>query len=92
MWRGTGSHSARKRIRLGFSVNELSDSAAHGDQERALSSSAERLYPVRFIGHRIELREPRLPSPQPVQAPAQRLPRCPHTDEHSCGPKLPSSP
>src|SRR5580658_2783786 len=54
---------AWERIRLNFAVNKLSDAARHGDYECtivALDQSAN--FGLR---PRIELRRPRLPSPQP---------------------------
>src|ERR1700683_864327 len=54
---------AWKRIPLGFPVNELSDSAAHGDQECAVAAFNQS---VDFgLWHRIALRRTGLPPPQP---------------------------
>ena len=51
---------ARERVGLGFSVNELSDFVANGNQESPVVTFGQRAHAVR---HRIERRRPRLPSP-----------------------------
>src|ERR1700689_2381811 len=54
-----------KRVRLGFPVNQLSDSTmVHGDQECAVVALYQRLHQV---WRRKEFRRPRYPSPQPGQ-------------------------
>src|SRR5208283_1113770 len=52
---------AGKRIGLGFPVNEMSDSTAHGDQECAVVA----FDLERRVRHRIEFWRIRLPSQQP---------------------------
>jgi hypothetical protein len=55
---------AADRMCLDISVNELSDSAAHGDQEFAFVAFDQTLDVLR-VWDRIEFRRIRLPSPQP---------------------------
>src|SRR6266496_5897404 len=58
--------AAWKGIRLGFSVNELSDSTLNGDQECAVVAFNQSFGGAHArVWQRIELRRTRLPSPQP---------------------------
>ena len=62
---------AWKRIRLGFPVNELSDSAAHREQQCAFIVFDQR---ERWVWQRIEFRRTGLHRHSPAADSAQRLP------------------
>src|SRR5215468_10342057 len=55
-----------ERIRLDFPLNESSDSAVCGDQERSVVVFSQTLDAVRLVWHRIELWRTRFPSPQSI--------------------------
>src|SRR6266571_5339723 len=58
--------SAWKRIRLGFTIDESSDSAPCADQECPVVVLSQTLDAIRLPGQRVEFWRARLPAPQPV--------------------------
>src|SRR5439155_21919325 len=56
-------HRPREWVSASFPINEPHDSAARGDQERAIIAFDKTLDTVRFVWARIEFRRGRFPAP-----------------------------
>src|SRR5215471_11042399 len=57
---------ARRTISVRLTVDEMTDSAAAADQQRAVIRFGKRSKPVQLSGHRVEFRGPGLPPPYSI--------------------------
>src|SRR6266516_1895451 len=80
-------HRPREWVSASFPINEPHDSAARGDQERAIIAFDKTLDTVRFVWERIEFRRVRFPAPHAVPHPNPDTPFAVVIQSDDAGPK-----
>src|SRR6266699_519735 len=80
-------HRPREWVSAGFPISEPHDSAARGDQERAIIAFDKTLDTVRFVWERIEFRRVRFPAPHAVPHPNPDTPFAVVIQSDYVGPK-----